>query len=348
MEILNNIKDKILVIQTAFPGDAILSLPMIRKLKDMNRDSIIDVLCTPQTRDIFKLAPYINEIIVIDKKGEHRSLLNFIYFSRMLKKRSYARIYSPHRSFRTAFMILQSGIRETYGFSNSSFLHVYKYLIDYKIEHHEVQRGFDLIGYNYNADGWKILPKITIPPSVEQKIADYLKDNINDSAFAVIAPGSIWATKKYPLEHFKAIIKYLISLNLKVIIIGGKDEEETGNLLTIEFKESLVSAAGKFTFAESIALLKHAVILISNDSAPAHLGLCADIPVLTLYCSTVPEFGFYPYNGKSRWLSISDLDCKPCGIHGYNKCPLNHFLCGNKLEAGMVIPTIKEILNVPN
>jgi heptosyltransferase-2 len=292
------------------------------------------------------LAPYINEIIVIDKKGEHKSLRNFIAFSSVLRKRGYNRIYSPHRSFRTALMVLQSGTRETYGFSNSSLFHVYKHLLDYKIDHHEVQRGFDLIGYNYSAEGWKILPEVSLPTVVDQKIKEYLKSNINDSAFAVIAPGSIWATKKYPLEYFRTIIKYLISLNFKVIIIGGKDEEDTGNLLASEFNGSLISAAGKFTFAESIALLKHARILISNDSAPAHLGLCVDIPVLTLYCSTIPEFGFYPYNQKSRWLSISDLECKPCGIHGYMKCPLNHFLCGYKLDAGMVISTIKEILNV--
>jgi len=348
MEILSNNKNKILVIQTAFPGDAVLSLPMIRKLKEMNGESIIDVLCTPITKDIFQLAPYINEIIVIDKKGEHRSLRSFYNFTRMLRKRGYDKIYSPHRSFRTAFTVLLSGTRETYGFSNSSLFHVYKYLTEYKIDHHEVQRGFDLIGYNYTTDGWKILPEITVPPETEIKISNYLKESIDDSAFAVIAPGSIWATKKYPMEQFKVIIKYLISLGLKIIIIGGKDEEKTGDLLASEYGENLVSTAGKFTFAESIALLKHAQILISNDSAPAHLGLIANIPVLTLYCSTIPEFGFYPYNEKSRWLSVSDLDCKPCGIHGYNKCPLKHFLCGYKLDTGMVISTIKEILNVKN
>ena len=346
MEILSNISEKILIIQTAFPGDAVLSLPMIRKLKEMNGESNIDVLCTPVTKDIFKLAPYINEIIVIDKKGEQKSLRKFIAFSGMLRKRRYDRIYSPHRSFRTAFMVLNSGARETYGFTNSSFPHVFKYLIDYKIDHHEVQRGFDLIGYNYSGDQWKILPEISIPPVIDQKIIDYLSSNINNSDFAVIAPGSIWATKKYPLEYFKTIIKYLISLNLKVIIIGGKDEKETGNLLSTEFNGNLISTAGKFSFAESIALLKHARILISNDSAPAHLGLCVDIPVLTLYCSTIPGLGFYPYNKKSGWLSISDLDCKPCGIHGYKECPLNHFLCGFKLDAGIVISKIKEILSV--
>ena len=345
MEILISYKEKILVIQTAFPGDCILTLPMLSKLKEMNADAKLDILCIPRTKEIFQLAPYIDEIFVIDKRGEQRSIWRFLKFLRELKARGYDRIYSPHRSFRTSVLVMQSGARQTYGFSNSSCVHAYKYLIDYKKEHHEVQRGFDLIGYNYSDNGWKILPKIALSAAIEMKITNYLSDNVKGSDFAVIAPGSIWATKKYPLEYYKEIINFLISINLKVIIIGGKDEEEAGISLSSEFGDSTISAAGKLTFAESIALLKHARILISNDSAPAHLGLCADIPVLTLYCSTVPDFGFYPYNRKSRWLSFSDLGCKPCGIHGYNLCPLKHFLCGYNLKTGLVIRTIKEIID---
>ena len=56
---------------------------------------------------------------------------------------------------------------------------------------------------------------------------------------------------------------------------------------------------------------------------------CVQIyPVLTIYCSTVPEFGFYPYNKKSSYISFNDLNCKPCGIHGYEKCPIKSFDCG--------------------
>ncbi|KAF0216874.1 MAG: heptosyltransferase [Ignavibacteria bacterium] len=42
---------KILVIQTAFLGDAILTLPLIQKLKEANPDSEITALCIPSTQD---------------------------------------------------------------------------------------------------------------------------------------------------------------------------------------------------------------------------------------------------------------------------------------------------------
>jgi heptosyltransferase-2 len=72
--------------------------------------------------------------------------------------------------------------------------------------------------------------------------------------------------------------------------------------------------------------------------------MSADIPVLTLYCSTIPQFGFYPYNNKSSYLSYDDLKCKPCGIHGYDACPLSHFNCGKFLKPQLVIHEAKRLL----
>ena len=55
---------------------------------------------------------------------------------------------------------MQSGVRETYGFSNSSFFHVYKNVVEYKPNIHEVQRNLDLIGYEYSSESWKIIPQM--------------------------------------------------------------------------------------------------------------------------------------------------------------------------------------------
>lgn len=346
MEILKE-KDggKILVIQTAFLGDAVLTLPMIQKLKEMNENSSIDVLCIHASKEIFELSSYIDEIIVMDKKGEHKSFFSLFKFIKLIRSKGYNKIYSPHRSFRTSLLVLQSGVKETYGFSNASMFHVYKNLTEYIPNHHEVQRNLELIGYEYSGSGWKVLPEVDIPKESDSAVKVFLERNNINNYFAVIAPGSIWNTKRYPLEYYEEVIKYFIDQALKVIIIGSGEEEEIGKSLEEKFAGNLISSAGKLTIAESLALLKRAKILISNDSAPTHFGVCADIPVLTLYCSTVPDFGFYPYNEKSRWLSYAELKCKPCGIHGYARCPLKHFQCGYKLKVESVISEIKEMMN---
>ena len=72
--------------------------------------------------------------------------------------------------------------------------------------------------------------------------------------------------------------------------------------------------------------------------------MCADIPVLTIYCSTVPGFGFYPYNDKSKFISFDGLQCKPCGIHGYHICPIKTFDCGKKLLPENVFKLVEKMI----
>lgn len=344
MEALSMNENRILFIQTAFIGDAILSLPAIQKLKEANSDFKIDVLCIPASSEIFKASPFVNEVIIIDKKGKHKSFFSTIKFVGELKKNKYSKIFSSHKSFRTSLIVLLLGVKNSYGFDNAALSLVYKYLIRYKSNYHEVQRNLDLIGFEYDEKSWRIKPVIIANESVKNKVELFLKNKNLGEDFISIAPGSVWETKRYPQKYFKEIIDYFISKKYKVVLIGGKEDKELCASL-MDDDENVINTAGIFSVVESIELLKHAKLLISNDSAPTHMGMSADIKVLTIYCSTIAEFGFYPYNLKSRYLSFDQLDCKPCGIHGHKKCPINTFDCGIKLEPKIILQLLEGMLN---
>ena len=335
---------KILYIQTAFPGDAVLSLPALEKLKELNPDSSVDVLCIPSTQEIFSAAAYVDNVLVIDKRGKHKSFFALINFAKELKNRKYDVIYSSHRSLRTSILVLLSEVEETYGFSNSAIKYVYKNIVSYHLNKHEVQRNFDLIGFKYVENSWRVQPRLNFSDDVNIKVANFLKEIAKNKIIA-LAPGSIWTTKRYPKEKWQRIANYFSTKNFNVILIGGKDDEELCESILQNSTGNLFNAAGKFSIVESIKLLSHCNLLISNDSAPTHFGICAGIKVLTIYCSTIPQFGFFPYLFGSRFLSFDDLNCKPCGIHGYQECPLTHFNCANKLHEDEVIKVAEEMLN---
>jgi heptosyltransferase II len=340
--------EKILVIQTAFIGDAILTLPMIEKLKEKFPSNSIDVLCIPSTQEIFTASPFVNEVLVMDKKNAHGSIFKLYKFAYEIKNRSYTKIFSPHRSFRSSLIVMQSGVRDTYGFSNSSLFHVYKNVVEYKYDIHEVQRNLDLIGCEYSSDSWRIIPQLMMNHLSQQRIAQFISSNGLNGKLIAIAAGSIWETKKYPGEYFQKIIKHFTSQSYKILVIGGKTDAELCENLANGFANKVFSTASTFSIIESIELLKNANLLLTNDSAPTHFGMSANIPVLTIYCSTIPEFGFYPYNKKSSYISFNDLKCKPCGMHGYQQCPIKTFDCGYKLDPETVITKMEEILSDQN
>ncbi|GMR25622.1 MAG: glycosyltransferase family 9 protein [Ignavibacteria bacterium] len=336
--------ENILVIQTAFLGDAILTLPMIQELKKKISDYRLDVLAIPSTERIFSSSPFVDEVIVIDKSVKHKSIRGLNNFIKELRKKSYSKIYSPHRSLRSAYITIRLEVKETYGFDNSNLKYAYKNIIKYKQTDHEVQRNLELIGENTEDKNWKILPEITIDETEKEKVRDFLLSNKIEAEFIAIAPGSVWETKRYPKEYFSEFIKSLVAKNEMVLLIGGENDKSLCNEIVYNLNDKVKNLAGKFSVTETIHLLKSAKLLITNDSAPTHMGMCADIPVLTIYCSTVPEFGFYPYNNKSRYLSYDKIDCKPCGIHGYRECPVKSFGCGYKLLPEDILIEVEKVL----
>lgn len=332
----------ILVIQTAFPGDAILTLPFIQELKNKNPDYLIDVLCIPATCEIFSASPSVNRVIPLDKKGKQKSFIAFLRFVKELKSNNYEIIYSPHRSLRSALIVLNLSPKNSYGFDNSSLKFVFKNIIKYEHNAHEVNRNLNLLQNDYT-DKWKIIPDILISDESVIKVQKFINEN-NLKKIIAIAPGSVWETKRYPREYYEKIIDHFINSGYQVVLIGGLSDKNLCEQIAQKRSENLFVTAGDFTFIDSIELLKKSSLLICNDSAPTHLGVCADIPVLTIYCSTTPDFGFYPCNSKSDYISYDNLFCKPCGIHGFNKCPLNTFDCAKRLSPETVIEKAEILL----
>ena len=334
---------KILVIQTAFLGDAILTLPMLQRLKEKFSDAHISVLCIPSTKEIFEACTAVDNVVEYDKHGKEKSLLSYAKLIKKLRNENFAEIYSPHRSLRSTLIAYFANVKTTIGFDNSAAKFLYDEQVKYLSDIHEVARNLKLIGEYIGDEKWRVLPSLSISASASKKVKDILAGIKNEKIIA-IAPGSVWETKKYPQNYYEDVIQYLISKKYYIILIGGKEDASFCEAIENKFDLNVKSFAGSLTVIESIEMLKNVHMLISNDSAPTHMAMAADIPTLTIYCSTVSSFGFYPYNKKSQYISYDDLECKPCGIHGHNRCPITTFDCGVKLLPKIVIHKISEML----
>jgi heptosyltransferase-2 len=341
MEIL---KERVLIIQTSFIGDCILTLPMIQRINQKNPEILIDVLTIPKCVEIFASSPYVKEVIVLDKRKEHKSFLKLYKFVQHLKETDYSKVYTLHRSFRSALITLFLGVVNTYGFNNSSIPFVFKNQIRYDYTSHEVKRNLMLVE-EVPIDDWKILPKLRLSAEKMKKIESLFSVVDSSHKIIAIAPSSEWFTKRYPLKYYKEIVGYLLDKGYIIFLMGSNNDNEICENLKTEDSAKIYNLSGQFTISESIEILKRCKLLITNDSAPTHMGMAADIKVLTIFISTLPEFGFYPYNAGSDYLSLN-FKCKPCGVHGYQVCPLGHFRCAEELKPEIVIEKIKNMITL--
>ena len=75
-----------------------------------------------------------------------------------------------------------------------------------------------------------------------------------------------------------------------------------------------------------------------NDSAPMHLCSAMNAPCSAVFCSTVPKFGFGPLSEKSFIIQTTEeLECRPCGIHGFKECPIKTFECANSIDISLLL-----------
>lgn len=340
---MNN--SKFLIIQTAFLGDVILTLPVIQELKKKYPESEIDFLCIPETSEILKNNPLVSEIITYDKRN---SGVNGLWgLIKKLKNKNYDFLISPHRSFRSSLISKLSNATKTISFDNSSLNFFYDEKINYSKEIHEIRRDLSLLN-SFGIKSNKIIkPDLFISVQDKRKIDSLFYEHRlkEDEKFIAIAPGSVWLTKRFPEEKFAKLCDLLVNLNTKIILIGGKKDKVFSDFIQNNSKNrNIINVTGNFSVMESAELIKRAAVLITNDSAPLHIANAVETSVVAIFGATVPSFGFYPFGKDDIVIETKGLNCRPCAIHGGKKCPIGTFVCMKNIDEQKILEAVKKLL----
>ena len=330
---------RILIIHTAFIGDIVLSTPLIKKIKDTYPDSDITYVTTPSGEAILKNNPYLNNIIVYDKRGEHKGISGVWQLGKRLRYENFNIVITPHRYLRSSILswLSRSPIRKGYDIASGSCLFTEK--IKYDRTKHEVEKLLSFV-----APENKKRYEIELYPGEKEKMkGDNLwKENLlEDKKVVVLAPGSKWFTKQWPVEYFNKLAENLKKLsNVRLIVVGGKDEIN----LPIE-KENIIDMRGKTSLLELADILSRADVVVTNDSSPIHIASAFKKPrIFALFGPTIEKFGFFPWSLNSKVFQVDGLKCRPCGIHGGKSCPEKHFKCMRDILPEEVFKEIKEYL----
>ena len=330
---------RILIIHTAFIGDIVLSTPLIKKIKDTYPDSDITYVTTPSGEAILKNNPYLNNIIVYDKRGEHKGISGVWQLGKRLRYENFNMVITPHRYLRSSILswLSRSPIRKGYDIASGSCLFTEK--IKYDRTKHEVEKLLSFV-----APENKKRYEIELYPGEKEKMkGDNLwKENLlEDKKVVVLAPGSKWFTKQWPVEYFNKLAKSLKKLsNVRLIVVGGKDEIN----LPIE-KENIIDMRGKTSLLELADILSRADVVVTNDSSPIHIASAFKKPrIFALFGPTIEKFGFFPWSLNSKVFQVNGLKCRPCGIHGGKSCPEKHFKCMRDILPEEVFNEIKKYL----
>jgi heptosyltransferase II len=316
-----------LIIQTAFIGDVILATALIEKLRKSYPGSSIDFLLRKGNEPLLLGNPHLREVIIWDKKkGKFKNLLKLTDYVRSKK---YDCVVNAHRFASSGLITAFSGATIKTGFDKNpwSFLFTHRIKHDLESNLHEIDRNQKLI--ESITDSKRDLP--VLYPAQN----DFEKVNVFQTRrYVCIAPTSVWFTKQFPARQWIDFLNSMKNRVDAVYLVGAPgDHSVCEEIKSQTINNNVINLAGKLSFLESAALMKGAMMNFVNDSAPMHLASAMNAPVTAIFCSTVPSFGFGPLSEKSFIIqSVEKLDCRPCGLHGYKKCPQGHFKCATTIS----------------
>ena len=330
-----------LVVQTSFLGDTVLTTPLIAELA---RRGPVDVVTTPASAALLANHPGIRSLIPYDKRKADSGIGGFFRMAKRLRAFSYDTAYLAQGSLRSAALAMAGGVGRRVGFASHAGRPLYTERVEYREDLHHAARLLRLAKPNAVPTPAEIRPRL-YPGIPERGAVDRLlalHDSLGDDRPVVaLAPGSVWATKRWP---FYADLARELSARAHVVVIGSPEDAPLADAI-IAAGNGVINAVGALTLLGSAELIRRCNVLVTNDSAPQHLASAVDTPTIAIFGPTVPSFGFGPLARESATMGHDALNCRPCDKHGPQRCPLGHWRCMRELTAGMVAEKVIEVLS---
>lgn len=317
---MNTKLQKILVIQTAFLGDVILATALVEKLRRYYPEATINILVRKGNESLFVDHPYLEEVLVFDKKEKTRSLRQLI---REVRRSRYDVVVNAQRFFSSGLIAVLSGAREIIGYDKNPLSFGYSRKVRHQVGDgtHEVARNQQLIAHLTDTD-W-------LSPRLYPGTASFARVPRNES-YVTISPTSVWFTKQWPADKWVELIRLLPPEDTIYLLGGPGDRVACEAIRMAAQRENVFTKAGELSLLDSAAFMASAKMNYANDSAPIHLASAMNAPMTAVFCSTVPAFGFTPLSDQSRVVEYAGtLPCRPCGLHGHRACPEGHFRCAD-------------------
>ena len=340
----------ILIVQTAFLGDLVLTTALFKNLRQLWPGHPLILVCRQGVGSWVRDLKLVEEIFEI-KKGNAKS---YRRLKNHLSSRSFFRIYCPHQSLRSAMFVRALRAEKKIGFKTWTSFFTLDTAVVRNLELPDALRQLSLLGSEF--------------PELQEKISQYAKefpssmigpvpawssldcrDSIPDCRIptdVVIFPGSVWATKQWTLNGFQELTAKFLARGNQVTLMGGPQEKKLGEAIA-QTSPEVKNLIGSTGLLETLSLLKNAKLVISNDSGGQHLASLAGVPTVSIFGPTVLSLGYRPWNPQTKVVEMTTLSCRPCGKHGHQKCPLGTHECMQKISSNRVLEAALQFFKTP-
>jgi ADP-heptose:LPS heptosyltransferase len=324
------LKTKFLIIRFSSIGDIVLTSPVTRCLKTQFPDAEIHFLTKKRNADLLVANPHIDKIHLL---GD--SLSETI---QELKTENIDYIIDLHNNLRSLSVKLQLHTKSfSFNKLNLRKLFLTRLKLNIMPEAHIVDRNLETLRhFNVTNDGKGL--EHFIPVEDEFNLSA-LPETFRNGYVALVLAGT-YVTKRMPVGKYKRLVS---EVDVPFVLLGGKSERKMAEDILSWKTGNIIDFTGKLRLNQSASLVKNARLIVANDTGLMHIAAAFHKKILSVWGSTTPELGMYPYQpgDGSEIFEVKGLSCRPCSKLGYHECPQKHFRCMNDLPENHLVDWVK-------
>jgi heptosyltransferase-2 len=325
---------RILIRSSNWLGDAVMSVPAVRAIKNGRPDTHITVAAPAKIASMWKLVSEVDAIIPLTGNS-------LVAAARSLRRQSSfdAAILFPN-SLRVALESWLSGIPRRVGYRGHSRSWLLNQIIPEPrrpgpLEHQSSR--YLHIARDCGAETSNIehrTPNIATA-SIHQR------SPIDDSPIRIgLSPGAEYGpAKRWLPERFaEAAAAVTARSPVQWILFGKKNDAPIGEQITTALGDSCVNRIGQTTLEQLIDELRQCRLLLTNDTGTMHLAALLGVPTVAIFGSTEPRLTG-PL-GDRHIVLRHHVECSPCFLR---KCPID-FRCMKAVSVQEVADAVMSIL----
>jgi len=342
---------KVLVVQPNWVGDAVMATPTLRALRELYPAAHISYLMRRYVKPLYAGMPWADQFITYRTgKGQAKTGRGLFDLAARLRAAKFDLAVLLPNSFKTALLCKMAGIDRIVGYERDGrgFLLTDK-LVPMKEKGKFVPtpiiKSYMGIARYLGAANRELTMELFVTPSERREADEVLaRCGVDSSTFRpafngggppmiLLNPGAQYgAAKCWNPEYFAELADRLIDQQNATVLLSAAPRERA---IVDAIKRTMRHAAIDLSSAGmNLGSLKEIVrrcdLMITNDTGPRHIAAAMNVPVVTIFGPTFPQWTEI-YYAKERQVSVK-VFCGPCQK---KTCPLDH-RCMTRVSPGMV------------
>ncbi|HZN69532.1 MAG TPA: lipopolysaccharide heptosyltransferase II [Tepidisphaeraceae bacterium] len=352
---------KLLVVQPSWVGDAVMATPTLRALRELYPDAHISYLMRRYVKPVYAGMPWADQLITY-RTGKTKAKAGkgqFFELAARLRAAKFDLAVLLPNSFKTALVCKMAGIPRVVGYERdgrgflltdkllpvkdkgkfvpSPIVKYYLGLAHYLGSPHRDLRLQLFVTESEKREARDVFARCGLDPDLERP------GSKGGPPLIVLNPGAAFgAAKLWKAEYFAELADRLVDdLGATVLLSAAPKERAIVETIKRQMRHAPADLSNKgMTLGSLKEIVRRCDLMVTNDTGPRHIAAAMDVPVVTVFGPTHPEWTEI-YYARERQVAVK-VFCGPCQK---KTCPLDH-RCMVRVTPGMVYERSVELLGL--